>query len=234
MLQQNSHFESGSAVVSDSEVSSHLELEFEYEPIFMARTKSIVAYEQLARKKGGVDASFLQELSKPQIEKFDSEALVVAKRAASHVGSPVFVNGFPENIERMALEISSYPSTARERIGLEVNENLPVSDLVTLMKRYPEVWWVLDDIDQRKDALETITHPGIRRSALTVKFNFKSSINEYDNVFEMSSLPANWMVIAEGVKPDMFSMLTKRGVPFIQGRDLGFKRRNPTGDTILV
>jgi len=50
----------------------------------------------------------------------------------------------------------------------------------------------------------------------------------------MNLLPSHWMVILEGVKPHMLNTCTKRGVSFIQGRDLGSEVRNVTQTLIRV
>jgi len=214
--------------------SPELAFEFTYEPVFWSRSQAILAYEQLARRPGDFDASFLSELTKEQTAQLDLFAVDTAIAAAKLLKTPVFVNAFPENIEVMAHRLSLSNTFCQANIGLEVNEDLPLEKFVFLLGKYPDLWWILDDIDMRSDAFETVAHPLVRNNALTAKFHFQSSLHHRESAFDMNLLPSHWMVILEGVKPHMLNTCTKRGVSFIQGRDLGSEVRNVTQTLIRV
>jgi len=209
-------------------------VEFHYEPIFWLRSFSVLAYEQLARQPGGANAAFLQELSKHQLEKLDLAAIETAFKAQHRLRSPVFVNAFPATLERLAHRLSITDENLQQRIGLEANEDVPLDHLIHCITRYPDLWWVVDDLDLRPDALDTVANPFLRTIPLTVKFHSSSTLNQAAERFDMNLLPRNWTVIVEGAKPPMLDTLKQRGVNFMQGRDLGYKQANITGTQFLI
>lgn len=215
-------------------VSQAIELEFAYEPVFWARTQAILAYEQLARRPGDFDASFLSELTQEQTSSLDNQAIDVALAASSILKTPVFVNAFPENVEAMARRLSLSTEDCIANVGLEVNEDLPIDQLVACVEKYPDIWWILDDLDLRKDSFDTVAHPLIRSLPLTAKFHYQCSLNSRSHNFDMNLLPSHWMVIVEGVKKDMVSTMKRRGISFIQGRDLGSNLRDVTPSRIFI
>jgi hypothetical protein len=208
---------------------SPLQVEFHYEPIFWVKSQSILAYEQLARRPGDFDASFLSEISQNQTTLLDLASIETAFAAVKELKSPVFINAFPKNVERLAHRLSISADSFSDNVGLEVNEDVPLDLLIQYAKRFPDVWWILDDLDVRKDAFDTIANPFLRSLPLTAKFHAHSTINNRDHLFDTSLIPQNWTIVVEGVKPDMLSLLKQRGINFAQGRDLGRKQGNVTG-----
>jgi hypothetical protein len=204
-------------------------VEFHYEPVFWLKSNHILAYEQLARRPGDFDASFLSELTPSQTKALDAASMNTALVAVSALKAPVFVNAFPENVDCLAHRLSLSDDAYRQSVGLEVNEDVPLEKILVAAKKYPDIWWILDDLDLRKDALDTVANPFLRSLPLTVKFHCHSSINNESHLFDLNMLPPNWTVIVEGVKPQLLDVLKNRGVNFVQGRDLGSKKGNVTG-----
>lgn len=229
-------FLSNVEVIEQASIASgkRLEVGFEYEPIFWSRTNQVLAYEQLARRPGDFDASFLSELSVEQRGRLDRQAVGIAQTAQATLGSPVFINAFSENVETLARRLKFSAAESRAQVGLEVNEDVPLPQLLDMIQRFPEIWWIIDDMDVRKDSFDTVAHPLLRQLPLTVKFHFQSTIHNDNHYFDLGMLPSNWMVILEGVKPDRLATVRDRGISFIQGRDLGQKVRDAAARTVII
>lgn len=211
-------------------------LEFAYEPIVHTRTGRPFAYEQLARLPGGTNAAFLADLTEQSKILLTEAAVATALRATSLFRRPIFINVFSEHLIMACDLLSSRleQSTKPEFVALEIHEDTPLALAMEMAASYPNLWFVLDDITDRRDSLSTFTRPDVRRNPFTVKLPYQAGKDAANGLFDPSILPATWQMIVEGVSSTDLPLLVQQGFPLAQGRDLPGQRRMKTDFNIEI